>query len=309
MQYIALYTAPALLRSKTLFNENYYYFFGNIAGSSFQIDELKKAQYLGIWEEINKEKPSYLHIEFLGKIVRIRQFTLKNIHTIGNEAEITNLQPVFENWNNIEQWESNKIQEAFRIQVSNFHVSKESGDIHANIPASWYSIEVEQPIQINEDRIAYQSKKLISFALNLDKNKKYIPSNNLIKTIRVSDSAYYHIEKNILIVDGWEIMLWGSNENIYGAIIELLSISYDTLPSVEDVYRVVEEKLEKRREGNIFNNAPTSKGQDIDHISQKKMDIDTYGNLEKNFNKTNFCKYLDFSISISARGIISKKQK
>lgn len=213
MQYLSLYTVPALENSLNIFDAYGYYFFGFSENNQFKLDEINKACYLWLWKKYEfSDELSYIKVSKVSEMNSVGEFTVIN------------------HWDTFEiEWitkDNENFEKAFKKHLDYFH-RKDNGKIDEFIAEKWIYISCnkEKIININED-VLYGYKKLISFPVHLDENGKYISSKSLINTLNINEKNFLHMQDDTLISEWETIVLW--NYWVYAKILQLLILSPDS---------------------------------------------------------------------------------
>lgn len=286
-QNIPLFTATALTHTKKLFLEYGIYVFSDNSASKFKSEIYNQATHIGIWEKFDCQWDEwtfgkFVKIEFIGKILETGSFKIdfqwdKITNIIENSSKIIN---------------NTKMLAFMQSFMERSVYCKDNWEFSASTEKRWRFICVnpDKVITINEN-ILYPSKSLVSFSLNIDKNKEYIPAKEIINTIQISENAFLDLNNKELLVKNfsddlkkWEILLennlkkvslWDDNKGLYMNILEILHKNPDGF------------EMRNFEEFDEY----------TDLVLKEKI---------KGFNKGNSVKYLDFSLWISEKNYGTK---
>lgn len=187
-QNIALFTAPALKNSRKLFQEYGLYIFSDSSESGFKEEVVSQAthiwlgeKYLCQWDEWSLGK--YVKISLIGEILERWNFEI--------DFEWEKVTKIFNN-------SSKSLSDSFLLDymqkfIENSIFCKADWELASSTERKWRYIYTKPKNIIHiQENILHPSKSLVSFALNVDENNKYIKSDKLIKTIRFNEK--FHID-------------------------------------------------------------------------------------------------------------------
>jgi len=226
-EYITLYTAPALENSLNMFDEHWVYFFSLTPNWKYKIEEIEKVKYLWIWNEFlakpillleeSSETKKYIKVQ---KIARV-----KEIHELNIEFDEEKMNFI-EKGRKIEDY----VKKCFLRQFDMYQRYQNWKNKLATAEKWWYIIcDLDMKYDIDEKTL-YESKSIISFPLNRDKNDEYINSEDIKWKFKIWKWVY-------LNSNSWEIFSADWVEEIskfYAKIIELLTFSKEKKFSIDE---------------------------------------------------------------------------
>jgi hypothetical protein len=217
MNYVSTYTVPAWEESISSFKNYKCYFFSDIWDGKFNIDDMKKSDYLGLWTPHKTDDWSYVKIKHIWSIQNIDKFEIDY-----NDSEIT-----FKDLSL-----NSDIQRAFKVHIDAFH-RYSNWSIWADTPLSWNYILVSNSIKI-EENILYPTREVIPFALNLDNEGQYVQLNNFVNTVALSDNISLNTKNNYLVIDWEKIEITWVNAPVYSLILKKLYSTDEKIFSFTD---------------------------------------------------------------------------
>lgn len=208
MKYVSTYTVPAWEDSISSFKNYKCYFFSDIWDWKFNTDEIKKSDYLGLWTTHKADDWNYVKIKYVWDIKDINKFDINY-----DDTSIT--------FKDLEL--SSEVKRAFKVHIDAFH-RYSNWNIWADTPLSWNYILVNNPIKV-EENILYPLRKVVPFALNIDKENKYIKLDRFLDTIKLTHEVTLNSKNNFLIINWEKIEIIGDNSSIYTLILKNVFLS------------------------------------------------------------------------------------
>lgn len=266
---------PALRPSIDVFLKYWFYFFTNQKTSWFKKEVYEKAVFAWLWNDFDlyfqweKRDKKYIEINYIWKI--IEQW---NIVIEIEKDKITKIS--FDFWDekkNQEITSSEDICKAFREFMENTYFVKDDYNFLESTPKKWHFIKVNKEEIIDyEEKMLFPQKEVVAIDLHTDESWKIIKNEKFVDLIRISDNLF--LDEN-----NWRIFI--SSENSFIKIWDANSKDY------VDIVKnfIIKESIDIKKWKNYAD----------------------LGNLELNFNKAKFAKFLPYKIKIDTKKMTIEK--